>query len=676
MRSLKKCCPVMLVIVVLVSAMLLSGCSSGSSSQANYQPTAQLARTEIWKDINAGKASGASVAILDNGAVVYAEGMGPADRTAGTVVNPNTLFNMGSVSKTFDAAALMVLVDQGKVSLDAPVTKYLPEFKMQDPRYKDVTVRMLLNHTSGFPGTYYANNMGYAFNKAVITDTMSTLAQSSLKAAPGFSGPYCNDGFTLAEMIVAKVGGEPYLNFVADKVCKPLGIPQIGASVGERPDAGICRYYQSATGKIVPPEVLSIYGAGGLSSSASDLVTFIDSFSKGGKHILSDNSIAEMTKGQPSQWAQQALKETGTNPEMTYGLGFDLTSVPKYQAKGLKVIAKGGDSDDYHSMMVSIPDKRLSVAVMEAGQGSRAPDIAFELLDSMLEAKGLMKKETKSVVPIAPQPLPADYVKYNGYYGSEDKAYMVTVDTAQNMVNITFLINGVAANTLPMTYNGGMLYLQGKPLFKMMSAGGRDAVLVSADGGFMVFCQKLQPLAQPQSLSMNIDGKQWVRRNVKPFEGIGMDGKEIVNSAYIPGMPGYVIFNQVKKVDSPTHAGMVTDVTRDQTELNLYPKDGQTWAWVSDFTYSPADAIGTLSKGQKQVTIGKEGYSEWFKTGQDLVLDVKKPSGGRLIVFGPDTSVVYDSEIDTGKAFAPAGSFVEVAGTAGQVFGITADQPQ
>jgi hypothetical protein len=446
--------------------------------------------------------------------------------------------------------------------------------------------------------------------------------------------------------------------------------------VGQRPDEGICRYYQSETGRIVPPEVLSIYGAGGLSSSAADLVVFLDSLSKGGKHALSTKSITEMTTAAPSTWAKQVVKETGTNPEFEYGLGLDFTSVAKYKAKGITVIGKGGDSDDYHSMMLSVPDKRISVAVMEAGKSPRTPQIAYMLLDSILEAKGLMKAEPKSVVPPAAQPVPAGYVKFNGYYGSEDKVYKLTADTAQNLVLLTPVVGGVEGDPYATTFLNGDLCIQGRPLFKIISVGGRDVVLVNADGGFMTFCQKLEPLSNPQSLELDINGMQWVRRNVKPFEALSMDAKEIITSSTIPGLPGYVNFNQVQKVDSPTHAGMVCDVIRDQTEVTLFNNGGQTWARVSDMVYSPAAAIPTMGKGQKSVTIGKEGYNQWLKTSDTVVLDVKKPSGGRLIVFGPDRSQIYDSEIDTGQVYAPAGSFVELAGTAGQSFQVSASAPK
>jgi hypothetical protein len=215
MRTPKRLVPLLLILILAASVASIAGCNSVGSAQNVYQKAAELARADIWKDINGGKASSGTVAITDGGAVVYSEGFGMADRENSVPVDTNTIFNIGSSSKTFDSAAVMRLVDDGKVKLDAPVIRYLPEFKMEDPRYKDITVRMLLDHSSGLPGTTTANNVGYAVNPSFYKDTLETLSHSHLKAAPGDFAPYCNDGFTLAEMLVARVkhynNGRPYI---------------------------------------------------------------------------------------------------------------------------------------------------------------------------------------------------------------------------------------------------------------------------------------------------------------------------------------------------------------------------------------------------------------------------------------------------------------------------------
>ena len=162
--KLKRFITLVLFLIMIIS--LFSLCTD-SKNQEPYEKAIITARNEIWKAITNGKASSASVAIMDNGKMVYSEGFGMADWEQSISVTRDTLYNIGSVSKTFCATAMMLLVDDQKVDLDHKVTEYIPEFIMADPRYKDITVRMLLNHTSGLPGTSYANVMGYKFHTEV-----------------------------------------------------------------------------------------------------------------------------------------------------------------------------------------------------------------------------------------------------------------------------------------------------------------------------------------------------------------------------------------------------------------------------------------------------------------------------------------------------------------------------
>jgi CubicO group peptidase (beta-lactamase class C family) len=673
MKTQKRLVSLLLVLVLLLSVISLSSCQGGSGG-TSYNKTIQLARDEIWKDINQGAASCGTVAILDNGEIVYSEVFGPADREKSVPTDSATIFNMGSVSKAFDATAVMLLVDDGKVKLDAPVTQYLPEFKMQDPRCKDITVRMLLNHTSGIPGTTYANNMGYGLNTTVYKETLKNLAGSQLKAAPGATAPYCNDGFTLAEMIVARVSGLDFADFCSKRIFGPLSLARTGVSVGQRNDKDYGVYYQAATGKKVPPETVSFLGAGGLSTTAKDLVIFADSFSTGGQKVLSKASIAEMTKAQPSEFSKTAQKTIGLNPEMSYGLGLDLTDIPSFKEQGIKVIGKGGDTDDYHSMMVSAPDKRLSVAVLEAGRGSSAANIAVELLKSALVEKGLLKDKKTSVVPPSPQPLPASYRGLAGRYMGDTSSYDLSFDFAANTVTLTIIKNGVVSRSIDMTYRDGKLHTANGTAFALISVDGKDCILSSVfgDSAYMSLGARLPAVGQPKALGIDINGMQWLWRNIKPFDGMTEAESQIITSVTSPDLPGYVDFTGIKRIGSPDFAGMAVSLIRDETELKLLSQNGQTWACVSEKIYSPIDTAAPLAVGDKSVTIGKEGYSEWFKAGENLVLNVQKPSRDRLIVFSSDGKPTYDSEIDTGEVFVPQGNMVEIAGNPGDAFKLTA----
>ena len=143
----------------------------------------------------------------------------------------STMYCVASVSKVYVTAAVMQLVDQGKVDLDAPVTDYIDDFKMADERYKDITVRMLMNHSSGLMGTTFKDdtliNDNVSDHERVVLDN---LAAQRLKADPGAYSSYCNDGFALLSIIVERVTGMSYTTYVEKNIAGKLGATSIGTA--------------------------------------------------------------------------------------------------------------------------------------------------------------------------------------------------------------------------------------------------------------------------------------------------------------------------------------------------------------------------------------------------------------------------------------------------------------
>ena len=125
------------------------------------------------------------------------------------------IYSAGSISKVYVTVCAMQLAEQGKIGLDKPVTDYIPEFKMADERYKDITVRMLMDHTSGIMGTSFKNMSLYSDNDADSYDILlSNLKTQRLKAAPGEYAAYCNDGFELLRLVIERVSGMKYSEYL------------------------------------------------------------------------------------------------------------------------------------------------------------------------------------------------------------------------------------------------------------------------------------------------------------------------------------------------------------------------------------------------------------------------------------------------------------------------------
>lgn len=191
--------------VSLLAFALDPSATAQVSARPDYGNAIASARETAWKTITSGQGSGVAVAIMARGEFVYSEVMGVADRAQNRAVDRDTRFNIGSVSKTFAAAAILLLVDDGKLELDAPVYRYIPEFTMADARYRGITVRMLLNHSSGLPGSTFC--FGFAPDAPMHGLLLDSMKRSALKHDPGAMSMYCSDGFTLAEIVVERVAG-------------------------------------------------------------------------------------------------------------------------------------------------------------------------------------------------------------------------------------------------------------------------------------------------------------------------------------------------------------------------------------------------------------------------------------------------------------------------------------
>lgn len=135
------------------------------------------------------------------------------------------MYGIGSISKLFTTAAILKLQEARKVDIDLPVVNYIPEFQMADYRYRQITPRMLLNHSSGIMGTTYKNLVLFNDNDIIAHDEfLDNLKTQRLKANPGEVSTYCNDGFTLAQILVERITGVNFNDYIKDNFTEPLGL--------------------------------------------------------------------------------------------------------------------------------------------------------------------------------------------------------------------------------------------------------------------------------------------------------------------------------------------------------------------------------------------------------------------------------------------------------------------
>ena len=318
----------------------------------------------------------------------------------------STIYCLASISKVYVTTAVMQLVDQGKVDLDAPVTDYIDDFKMADERYKDITVRMLMNHSSGLLGTTFKDdiliNDNVSDRESVV---LTNLATQRLKADPGEYSSYCNDGFELLAIIVERVSGMDYTTYVEKNIAGKIGATSIGTSDNMYENENLVDVYSND--KCYGKQYCIDFGGGGIVSNVRDTCEFGSTFFKNDNRLLTEKSKDEMNS------------LSTRSPYSSYGLGWDEVSINQYDDAGVKVLSKGGDSLLQHTNLLVAPDEEISVCVCTSGGSSGYSKAMCEaLMNIALEEQGIEIEEVTAPEVETKSQVPETYKKYEGYWAS------------------------------------------------------------------------------------------------------------------------------------------------------------------------------------------------------------------------------------------------------------------
>jgi CubicO group peptidase (beta-lactamase class C family) len=289
----------------------------------------------------------------------------------------------------FATIATMILVDQGKIDLDEPLTTYLPGFTMISPEYGDITVRMLLNHSSGLPGGDMRNVASSEPYAGFAAQVMEGLKYQRLKHIPGYMSVYCNDGFTMLENLITAVTGKSFPAFVQQEILTPLGMANTSYPTARFSDGSYAKAHAGDT----PLDFIAfnMYATGGLFSTAEDIsrlaMMLMNNGVYGSRRILSERSVTAM--GQ-----DQTLGSFNPLPsnDWRFGLGWDSVAQSGLSAVGVKGWQKGGDvSGLYGSTFIVAPDEKMAVTVIGASNAigsAAAAKVAERVLLAALTERG------------------------------------------------------------------------------------------------------------------------------------------------------------------------------------------------------------------------------------------------------------------------------------------------
>ena len=195
MIALKKRCAALLMALVLSLSLsvpaLAAQTDDAAPSLEDTAVSAALATLEY------GGATSVQYALWKDGEILLSGSSGVYSKSEDRALTDDILYGIGSISKIYTTVAILQLAQQGDVSLDVPVTRYLPQFRMADPRYRDITVRMLLNHSSGLMGSGLSGAILFDdADDSAVDELLEALSTQRLVADPGAYSVYCNDGFT------------------------------------------------------------------------------------------------------------------------------------------------------------------------------------------------------------------------------------------------------------------------------------------------------------------------------------------------------------------------------------------------------------------------------------------------------------------------------------------------
>jgi CubicO group peptidase (beta-lactamase class C family) len=291
---------------------------------------------------------GAAVLVEKDGKVLLRKGYGMANLEHGVPISPETVFEVGSVTKQFTAAAILMLQERGKLSVEDDITKHLTDFPTQG---KKVTIHNLLTHTSGIPSYTGMEEWIPKMREDMPVDQLIGFFRGKpFEFDPGTKWKYDNSGYVLLGVIIEKASGKSYERFVEDEIFQPLGmthsyygswtdvIPHRAAGYDKENDRFVNTPYLSMT---------QPYAAGSLMSTVDDLALWDEALSTG--KLLKKESLDQMyTSG------------TLTSGQLTrYGYGWTF-----HDLAGKKVIEHGGDINGFSCDVLRIPDAKLLVVVL------------------------------------------------------------------------------------------------------------------------------------------------------------------------------------------------------------------------------------------------------------------------------------------------------------------------
>ncbi|WP_018753568.1 serine hydrolase domain-containing protein [Paenibacillus sanguinis] len=628
-------------------------------------------------------------AIRDQGKVVLSGGLGVTADGKQEVVSKDTMFGIGSISKVYSTAAVLMLAEEGKVDIDRPLTDYIPDFQMADERYKQITIRMLMNHSAGFYGSHYKNSMLMADNDSQNYDTLlDNLRNERLKSNPGEYSVYANDGFQLLQLLVERVSGLSYSEYLDRYISVPLGLTSTKTPLDTFNRASLSPARFPGIAGDLPHENPNILGTGGIYSTAEEVTLFSEVLTGKRPELMTAASALAM---QAKEYRKGVWVKDETNT-YGYGLGWDSVDLSPFDQYGIKAVTKGGDTIIYHSALVALPEEGMSIALLTSGGSS---------IFNTLAASNIMLaylQETGRIAEVLPQPtleapvkvdMPSELREFSGLYGTVGSTLKVSVGDGE--IAMPELLDGmIPGQNYVYTGDGEFTSEDGHTLISFdEQTNGHTYIRTRAMLEFPGLGQTLMAYYEFQKLEENVLSpevlKVWQQRAGKTYYALD----EKINSLFYLS-PSSILWKPIvldeggsyangTKIKDANHAVNIAEIPvmngRDAFDLNFQQQGGVEYLLADGRTYVSEAAVSTIYGGSaSRVTIPESGYVQWFKVGREAAgktMSVQLPAGGGFAVYTADGALVEFSGASGNRAaLLPENGIIVFGGLAGDVFEI------
>jgi D-alanyl-D-alanine carboxypeptidase len=366
------------LVQVLLVTLSVSVWSRGQGLSADVQEQISTTVTQALTSLDV---PSASIAIVKDGRIAYVHAYGDATLEPRAAARPEMRYSIGSISKQFTATAILMLAEQGKLSLDDPVSRFVPDLT----RAKEVTIRELLSHTSGYQD-YWPQDYVPPFMLEPVTarEILDRWARKPLDFDPGTQWQYSNTNFVIAGVIAEKVSGMPLLEFLSKKIFEPLGMKSVmnidQNRLTETDATGYMRYALGPLRPAVKEGKGWLFAAGELAMPAEDLAKW-------------DIGIIEQRLLKPEsyrEFGREVVLKNGLGTR--YGLGVDVVS-----EQGHRALEHGGEVSGFTSENMVFPDDRAAVVVLTNEDSVEAAEyIAREIVPILFPRTSAKKEEDEA----------------------------------------------------------------------------------------------------------------------------------------------------------------------------------------------------------------------------------------------------------------------------------------